>query len=61
LFDETRLNHLLVSPAQGRRLSLSHYACAGGTLKVLNLSDTESLQAQWFDVATIQSTLNVRY
>jgi len=35
--------------------------CAGGVLKVLNPLDTESLQAQWFDVTTIQSSLNVRY
>jgi len=32
----------------------------GGKLKALNPSDKESLQAKWFDLDTIKSTLNLR-
>jgi len=32
----------------------------GGKLKALDLNDKDSLQAQWFDMATIKSTLTVR-
>ena len=32
----------------------------GGTLKALNLNDKDSLQAKWFDLVTIQSTLDLR-
>jgi len=36
------------------------YELVGGTLKAFTPDDAESLQAQWFDLATIESNLDLR-